>query len=244
MKPLLLAVVVLALGFLAWFGLRGGGDTAPVPVPTQETAAGNAKTGAAAQTDLAPGHPGRSADAQAAVERSAAPVASGAGAATAVKVRGRLVDAGKAARAGVKVEMETWRNPDGIEIDGLVGWPGRGGDRASDTTRADGRFEFVLGPGRNGSIDLPDDELVFAEPPPFVRAGQEDQDLGDLVVVRCSQLGGKVQDERGLPVPGVKVAASLGAFGFGTTSSATTDAEGRFSVGKLRPGTWTLRTAP
>jgi len=243
MKPLLLAVVVLALGFLAWLGLRGGGDTAPVPVPTQETAADNAKTGAAAQTDLAPGHPGRSADAQAAVERSAAPVASGAGAASAVKVRGRLVDAGKAGRAGVKVEMETWRNPDGIEIDGPIGWPGRGGDRASDTTRADGRFEFVLGPGRNGSIDLPDDELVFAAPPPFVRAGQEDQDLGDLVVVRCSQLGGKVQDERGLPVPGVKVAASLGAFGFGTTSSATTDAEGRFSVGKLRPGTWTLRTA-
>lgn len=242
-KPLVVVLFLAALALVAWFAFGGGGDTTPEPTGGAGVGA-PAATGAAERVDLAAN---AAAGASASpVERTAAPTADGAvgGGVTLATVRGRLVDANKAPRAGVPVALDTWKNPEGIE---MTFGARLGGERdpkdPTTTTAADGRFQFPLAADRAGILDVPGDELVLAELPPNVSGRKGDQDLGDIVAVPCARLGGIVQDERGAPVAGVKVSASLDGLAFGMSSSTTTDAAGKFTVGKLRSGTWALRTA-
>ena len=247
-KSLFVVLLLAAIAAAAWFGLRGGDDAAPAPMPTPAAGAAAQQPAAPVQADVARGGVGRTDLVQPGAERTAAPVAEkgAAAAATAsqVTIRGLLVDAAKAPRAGVKLELATFRDLEGIEIDmPMPNDSRREANRSATTTRADGTFEFTLAAGHYAFLELTDDELVFATDPRNIRASKGDQDLGDLVVVGCARLGGVVQDERGQPVADVKVSASLDGLGFGTISTSKTDAAGKFTVGKLRPGSWTLRTA-
>lgn len=247
-KSLFVVLLLAAIAAAAWFGLRGGDDAAPAPVPTPAAGANAQQPAAPVQADVATGGVGRTDLVQPGAERTAAPVAEkgAAAAATAdqVTIRGRLVDAAKAPRAGVKLDLATYRSIEGIEIDMPMPDGGRrAAAKASTTSRADGSFEFPLATNHEGFLELTDDDLVFATDPRNIRASKGNQDLGDLVVVGCARLGGVVQDERGQPVADVKVSASLDGLGFGTMSTSKTDAAGKFTVGKLQPGQWTLRTA-
>jgi hypothetical protein len=247
-KAVAIVCLFAALALAAWFGLRGGGDTGLTP-PTPPTAPAAEKP-AGGGADLASGSVGRETATQPNVERTAVAVADptkASGAAGSVgKVHGRIVDSNKAPRAGVKLEVDSWQNPDGMEIN--MG-PGdnrdRGSARPKVTTAADGTFEFTLAMDRGASLELIDDTLVFANERPYAQGSKGDQDLGDIVAVISARISGVVQDERGQPVANVKVQMQVGTFGFGMGSdhTSTTDAAGRFQIGKLRPGKWTLRTA-
>lgn len=169
------------------------------------------------------------------VERTVVPAADES-APRACRVRGRLVDAGGLPRASVGVRMHSWlATADGVSPDLDA--------ETKATTDREGRFVFEVLPGRNGLVNVDDDELVLVREPPRFEADTGDQDLGDLVAVRTGSLQGVVQDELGRPIAGVGVDAARGAFGFGLTSRTTTAEDGTFSVGKLRSGTWRLRTA-
>lgn len=248
-KSLLLVLLVAAIAVAAWFVLREGSETAPVPVGTAAAGQVGATPGAAEKADLAQAGLAKTDAGQPTVERTAALAAEKGGQAAVrdeVVIRGRLVDANKAPRAGAKVELATFRSIEGIEFN--VAPPvesQRQPNKASTTTRADGTFEFSLKADHYAFLELPG-ELVFADETPDIQGRKGNQDLGDLVAVGCASLAGVVKDERGQPVANVKVSAGVGALGFGgfgTTSLSTSDIEGKFTVGKLRPGKWALRTA-
>ncbi len=247
-KAVAIACLVIALVVAAWFGLRGGSDTglAPDVPPTPPVA--EKPVGAA--SDLAQGAVGRDQAAQPNAERTAVAVADPAKAALAgggvAKVRGRIVDGKKAPRAGVKLAIDSWQNPDGMEFNMGPAVRGEGSQtRPKVSTAADGTFEFTLERDRGASLDLIEQALVFAEVPPYAQASKGDQDLGDIVVVGAASISGVVQDERGQPVANVKVQSQVGelGIGFGGDRTSTTDAAGKFLIGQLRPGKWMLRTA-
>ena len=247
-----LVVPLLALvGLAGYFVLRSGSEPDPAPIPAQHgSGEGGARPAGAA--DLASGtiNPATAPGAATAGsnERLEAPGGVGGAASESVSVRGRLVDRQGAPRAGVVMAMQTWAGLDEIELDGLPPFPAGGRDRDRDdlptcTTRADGTFQIQLAKNRSGQLELRAADLVFAKNEPTVQGKKGDQDLGDITVLRAASVQGLVQDERGLPVAGVKVAMVYGAFGFGTESSSTTKADGAFTLGKLRAGKWSLRTA-
>lgn len=245
-KPLLLVLVVLALAAAAWFGLRGGGDPAPLPGVGPAAAAPKEGPGKAEAAQLANGGAAAKTDLAGPTERTAAPKEDGkAGKVAAdVTIRGRLVDAAKAPRGGLVVELESWQNPDGLEFASPPDLPGvTRGKRPNTTSRADGTFEFRLAGERSGSLDLAGDEFVFGEEGRFFEGKKGDQDLGDLVVLPAGLLAGVVQDRTGKPIAGVKVTVGRGALFLGGDNRSTSDEQGRFRVGKLREGAWTLRTA-
>lgn len=241
----LLAVLAIA-GF---FVLRSGHDADPAPVPAgQGPADGSSKAAvAAAEVANAGFAPTPAAAVANEVGRTAAPVGAAGATSEMASVRGRLVDAQGAPRPGVVLTMSTWSGLDEIELVDLPPMPRRDRDRDSKeptwTTRADGTFQVTIARDRSGSLGLQADDLVFAKGEPVVQGKKGDQDLGDVTVLRAGLVQGIVQDERGQPVGGVKVAVVLGALGLGSTSAATTKADGVFSLGKLRPGKWSLRTA-
>lgn len=247
-----LVVPLLALvGLAGYFVLRSGGEPDPAPLPAGH---GSAESGArpAGAADLASAqlNPATAPAAAAAGsnERLEAPVGTGGAANESVSVRGRLVDRQGAPRAGVVMALQTWAGLDEIELDGLPPFPAGGRDRERDdlptcTSRADGTFQIQLAKNRSGQLELRAADLVFAKSEPVVQGKKGDQDLGDVTVLRAASVQGLVQDERGLPVAGVKVAMVFGALGFGGESSSMTKADGAFTLGKLRAGKWTLRTA-
>lgn len=156
-------------------------------------------------------------------------------------VRGRLVGPDGAARAGILLEARTWPTLDGVDFVDLPVRPAAGREQpATVTSAADGSFRFEFARDRSGALDLAAAEVVFEAPVTNFRGGQGDQDLGALTVLRASVLAGVVQDQNGQPVADVKVAAAVGLIG--GTSESKTAADGTFSIGKLRPGKWTLRT--
>ncbi|HEX5054332.1 MAG TPA: carboxypeptidase-like regulatory domain-containing protein [Planctomycetota bacterium] len=243
----LVALLLLVACVAGWFAFQANGaDVAPTPATRQGVESKPHAAGAAAP---ATGEVDRPADArvsEAGLERTAAPTAdAGKASDGSVTVRGRLVDRSSKPRAGVAVELMSWSIPDGFDDD--IGVPfANGADRAQRpnvTTDADGRFQLALASDRSGALSLPDDDLVFVGEAPRVRGKKGDQDLGEVVVARAGALQGVVHDQNGQPVADVKVSATLGVFAFGSQSTATTAADGTFSVGKLRPGKWTLRTA-
>jgi protocatechuate 3,4-dioxygenase beta subunit len=249
-KALVVLLLVVGLGLVVWLAFARGGDAAPgTPAPgTQPGASAAPSAAATGKADLAKGElagrPAAAAPTGAATERTAAPAAAPVPAADAdvARIRGRIVDGRGQPRAGVKLDLESWAVSGEGEVP-LPPMPGRRDDKPSTTTAADGTFAFALGKDRAGMLDLASADLVFAGEPPTVRGRKGDQDLGDLAALAAATVAGVVQDERGQPVADVRVAATFGGFGLGIESSSKTDAEGRFRVGKLRPGKWGLRTA-
>lgn len=242
-----LAVLVLAVvAAAAWFLFRSAEEVVPVPqahgaaLPAARNETGSASAAVGAGTI---DRPKDTADA-AAPARSAAEI-DAKGAAAPANVRGRLVDAAGKPRSGVALLLSTWEAPDLPGLDDLSLPPpgGSEGKRPGIVTKDDGTFALSIAQGRHGSVDLADADLVFVADPPRFSGNKGDQDLGDVVAVRSGALQGVVRDERGQPVPGVRVTATLGLFAFGTVSESKTDANGAFAVGKLRGGAWTLRTA-
>lgn len=250
-SALVVVLVLLALVGAGAVWLLQGSDPVALPgAQTGEPAAG-AKPVAATPVQ-AEGPRGELAAASAGVDAAAreraalpaAPAASG----ERYFVRGRLVDRLGAPRAGVELQVADWAASD-LEFDvvpaEMVGMrsPDEAKKLPSWRTGADGRFEIPLPRGRDGSLRLVDQELVFAGSPPYLRSKKGDQDLGDLRVLRAAVIAGVVQDAGGAPVADVKVGGGLGDFMFRGDRQATTDAQGRFRLAGLRPGKWLLRTA-
>lgn len=242
-KALSFVLLLATVGIASWFLLRDGdlAPVAPTPAPGASGAASVADPAASkAAAERAAGITGSRDPDRSAV---ASAVAGGTTAAPAI-VRGRLVDSGRAGRAGVGLRLSSWAVPeDGIDMLPPPPPSTRRDDRAEATTKTDGSFELQLGRARQGELDLVGDSLVFVAGAPVVDGRKGDQDLGDIVVVRGGAVRGVVRDAQARPVPDVRVGATEGLLGFGAFSTTTTDASGAFTVGRLRPGTWTLRTA-
>lgn len=245
---LVVLLLAAALAAVAWFALRGGADadlrtSAPTGSAVQPGDAPGPVPAAAAQPVAAPAG---ASTAEVGAQRAAAPVGTladaGSGRAT---IRGRLVDAAGAARGGVELEVHSWPSMEFGEFDVAGAAVGRGGNAPQQrcTTHGDGSFAFPIEPDRSGSLELPGDALVFQSEPPHFRGRGGDQDLGDVVAVPSAILRGVVRDQGGQPVAGVQVALQLGVIGFGGENRSESAADGTFTIGKLRPGTWTLRTA-
>jgi protocatechuate 3,4-dioxygenase beta subunit len=246
MKPqaLLALLLVAALGAAAWFLFDLGGSPAPVDVPGANEAAPthSRDTGTAGIASADVDEQRRDAAESAtptASERTEVHAGGGTDAGR-PRITGRLVDAEGLPRVGVELTVSTWNLRGMIQV--VDDTPGAETDRLDLETDADGRFSFVLEGARSGNFSLKADELVFAERASFEGNGA-DQDLGDLVVVGAATVAGVVQDENGSPVAGVRVSAELGPMGFGSTSTMESRDDGTFLLGKLRPGTWTLRAA-
>ena len=244
MKPqallILLLVAVMAIG--GYFALQHGGQVAPAGLPDASAAQSSVDAGmASAKPESVTGMASQSASqAPVAVDRTAAPDTAPVDAsAEGALLRGRLVDLAGAPRAGVEVSVHVWPGSDGridIRTDAV------GSDRLKQVTSlADGSFQVRVPARCRGTLTLTHSDLVFAKEHHYEMTSGE-QDLGDLLVVRSARLAGIVQDGKGKPVAGVALAAELGALGFGGQNKVDTDEEGKFSITKLAPGTWTLTT--
>lgn len=246
MNPKALVVVaVLLIGCLAaWWFVRSDTEVAPGAGHTPPSATPSAAPAESAKVATGDLHAADAGTAE--PQRTVAAVVPESGNAprSPSTVRGRLVDSHGAPRAGVELSLSSWRTAEGFDP-GELPLDNRGGPKnPTFATRSDGTFSTTIAPERAGQIELRGSDLVFASDPPRVEGAKAEQDLGDLVAVRSGMLQGLVNDEHGRPVPGVKISASLGVLAFGGSGSAAeTDANGAFSIGKLRPGAWLLRTA-
>jgi len=244
-KALVVVAVLLIGGLAAWWFVKNDTEVAP--------GTGNLPGNAAPPTPTAPAESAKAVTGDLHVagasttdpQRTAAAVLADPGKApgTAATIRGRIVDAGGAPRAGVSLSLTKWSVDGGLEIGDLaVPFERAVGEQPSFPTKPDGTFEVAIAADSVGRIDVRDDDLVFANDTPSVDGRKGDQDLGDLKVLRSGMLQGVVRDEHGRPVPDVRVSASLGVLGF-ASSETKTDTNGAFAVGKLRAGAWTVRTA-
>lgn len=237
---LLLSFCAVALVAAGWFFLEQSPATAPQgPAPGNPATADTAKAG---DPSAATGKVAAETAHDAKTERVEAHPDVTPPADDRFVVRGRLVGGDGSPRAGVELQAETWPIDDAFAFEDLPVQPSsaRNGKPVTATTGTDGTFRFEFARDRAGSLSLSAADLVFAEAAPRFRGGQARQDLGDLTVLRASTLGGVVHDQNGQPVADVKVAAAVGLLG--GTSETKTAADGTFTIGKLRPGKWTLRT--
>ena len=247
----LVFVLFAVLGVTCWFLLRGGADVEPGHTAPVETP--NAATTKATPQAMSVERPPAAAEAPG-LHRTAAPSAAGNGGDRGpAMVRGRIVDGSGAPRGSVELVLNSWNRVDGFGDIDIADLPLPGGQprtgregKPTCTTRGDGTFQFPLAADRDARLELDSDHLVFASRVPLIKGSKSDQDLGDLVVAKEGILRGIVQDEHGRPIADVIVnvgVGELGFAGFGALSSTKTGADGAFSLGMLRPGKWTLRTA-
>lgn len=241
-RTLLVLVAVAIVGVVAWLAFgREAPPLAPERMPNAVVPT-LAPTGERADTaNVVVGDAGAVPVPGATIERSAAaPVTPS----TMRRVRGRVVDAVRAPRAGVDLRLRRYENR-GFEVFGDFepAGAGRGENVETVTSAADGTITFLLAREGSGTLGLVPDDLVFEGERPRVPPGNDDVDLGDLVVLRACTVRGVVRDQRGQPVADVKVEAFAGVFAFDGRSSTQTAADGTFTVEPLRPGKWTLRTA-
>lgn len=242
-KGLVVALVLALVAVAAWFTFANDGKEAPPPGPQQPPA-------------QQPQHPAGAAGMAAAdaAERPAAVAANerreidsgaaSAAAATTCSVRGRLVGADGQPRADVELQLQTFALPDDFDVSAVLRRdPGRDGDLPRSRTGVDGRFSFSVAPGRRGRLELVGDELVFGKGEVLLPLVKADLDLGDIEVRAGAVITGLVRDSRGQPVADVKISAARNEMLLGEVSSATSDRDGRFRIGKLRGGRTTLRTA-
>ena len=242
LSQLVVACLLIVSGVVLWFVL--GGDPAPAPAPSgAPPAVGERGPGAdpaeAAKARAASADDGRAAAAGA--ERTEAPELlppEPERESAKAMLRGRLVDREGQPRVGVELAADVWT----MDVVDVSSGSAPGGRRSKATTDDEGRFELHVPKGEQGSFELLDSALVFAESQQF-RGASSDQELDDLLVLRAGRIAGVVQDEHGAPIADVRVEAHLGALGIASQSTTTTAEDGTFSVGRLRPGKWTLRTA-
>jgi hypothetical protein len=244
MNAKLLAVLLAALvaGSL-WFALAP--TAAPTPVAAPIEAIADATPAPAAPVATAQGT-GAATDGGAGAARTAAePVAVAAGAGNAL-VRGRVVDAAGAPRAGVEVVLTTRAAidfDDDFVFEAFARSPAATPDAPRARSGDDGRFAVAIPRDRNGALGLADAGLVFAGNAPRVRGGKGDQDLGDVAVVRAAVVRGRVQNEAGAPLADVRIDADRGLFGPMGRGGVRSGADGTFAVAALAPGALTLRAA-
>jgi hypothetical protein len=233
-----LFLLACCAAWLVWLAVRGA--TAPDPRPVSLRTPPERVEVAAAPEAAGARQRGPTASAQ--PERTALPTSD---AALASIVRGRLIDGSARPRAGIVVQITSWSLPDASDRDDLA-FPSGGRPvtpRPAATTDVHGAFQLPLAVGRSGELSLRGADFAFAAEAPRADGKDGDQDLGDLVVDRAGTLRGVVLDQAGQPVAGVGVTATDGVFPIGTWSSTTTAADGTFTVGNLRAGSWTLRTS-
>ncbi|MCR9244327.1 MAG: carboxypeptidase-like regulatory domain-containing protein [bacterium] len=251
-KSLVVVLLVAGLAAAAWFLFSGGDGPELDPAPTANevvdrsgddpaTGSGNIAPNPASPAAGEPAAGEPEAAAGSAVDREAVAAAEAAGRDATASIRGRLVDLDGNPIQGGKLSRSEVGNPERSEFVGTIN--GRDLPGHELTTDGDGRFRFELARDRTAMLGLPGDDHVFVEQPPMIHGFKGDRDLGDLVVATSAVVTGVVQDEAGNPVADVKVSAGHGLLGFMTSTGAPTDERGRFRVGKLRPGNWTLRTA-
>jgi hypothetical protein len=114
------------------------------------------------------------------------------------------------------------------------------------TTDFDGTFQLKLVKDGVAAIwVLPDDFAIFEKV-----LDQQAGDLGDIRLVQGTRITGQVLTADGKTAPGIHVDAhsgnsnsyaSLHGVGSGITRSATTDAEGRFTMNPLPPGDYRVQ---
>ncbi len=245
-KALVVPFAIL-VGVIAWLALRGGDEPVPQPTPTptqNQPASGDGGTATPALGNAAV-QTTPTVDATASEARLAAAGtadAKGNAASADAVVTGRLVDAAGTPRPGVELSLRVWPDFNGEPIEDLL-TSNDLANRLKTTTRADGRFQFSIARNRNGELGVEVADLVMARNVPSIEGKKGDHDLGDVRALRSGSVAGVVHDDRGQPVPGVKVAVAYGALGFGGVSGSTTKDDGTFTLGKLTGGNWTLRTA-
>jgi protocatechuate 3,4-dioxygenase beta subunit len=240
-RTLLVLAAVAIAGVVAWLAFAR--EAAPLATERMPNAVVPtlAPTGERADAANVVGDAGAVSVPATTIERSAAaPVTPS----TMRRVRGRVVDAVRAPRAGVDLRLRRLEKR-GFEVFGDFDPPGvgRGANVETVTSAADGTLTFLLAREGSGTLGLVPDDLVFEGERPRVPPGNDDVDLGDLVVLRACTVRGVVRDQRGQPVADVRVEAFAGVFAFDGRSSTQTAADGTFTVEPLRPGKWTLRTA-
>lgn len=164
-------------------------------------------------------------------------------------VRGRAVDENDAPLEGVKVRLSAWPRWS-VEHEGppmahdarLHGW--------ELATNALGEFRFAVPPADPEGI-----QALELRPVPFhdlhtVRFGRDglaalqagETDLGTIRLSTTGALSGVVRDTHGNPLAKarVRVASSRGTT---VGREAETDADGRFVIGHVKPGTWGVNCA-
>lgn len=135
----------------------------------------------------------------------------------------------------------------------LVHWcpepPGSGKPRpdeasplASARSDAEGRFSLQIPPAMRGRIALAEDIAALESTPPARAVSEAGLDVGDLVVVRAAVVEGVTVDESGAPVAGVQIAVSRATPRERGQRTVTSDAQGRFRLGGLVPGSYTATT--
>jgi len=230
----------------AWYLLRGAPVEGPAlrdPAATTATEAGSSAPVAPATAEAPAPNATLTAAGPAEAARTLVNTDAGAAGRAACTVSGRLVDLKGAPRADVEVRWRSWKL-DGDLIALSLPFGDRDRDRPQDKVRTDrdGRFLFPLDKGRQGSLQLDLDHYVFQRGEVGFATTNGDAALGDLTVVLPSHLRGVVVDGHGQPVADVMVGVTVGNLGLGTRSESKTDAQGRFDVGALHAGKWTLRT--
>ncbi|GAB4136965.1 MAG: hypothetical protein Fur0037_01830 [Planctomycetota bacterium] len=158
-------------------------------------------------------------------------------------VTGRLIGRAGLPREGVEVELHAFDTAGSLPLLESSVFSRAGGKAPRAVSGADGRFSFLVEKGREGMLSVPDEDLVFGEGRTRFGPLASDLDLGDIEVLAAAVVGGIVRDASGRPVADVKVMAQESVFAFGEHGFAKTDAEGRFRLGKLKPGEHVLRTA-
>lgn len=243
MKPQALIVLLLAavLGVFAYFVLLGGDEIAPVSVPGGPAQSVSEGVADQASVESVEGldHQQDSASEVGLTRTAVKDVAVTSASAGFCQLHGRIVDGTGVPRGGLALSIDTWGMGQDFEIEAM--FSGQNVAHEEVTTATDGTFRARVQANRQGSILLPDVDLVFRERLRFTATAAE-QDLGDLVVIGAARLAGVIQDQDGKPVSGVVVAAALGAVGFDNQSNVTSGEDGSFSVGKLRAGNWLLTT--
>lgn len=150
-------------------------------------------------------------------------------AATAPKLRGRLVDGQGSPRAGVEV----WLAPQDETTRQSIA-----------ETDADGVFEFAMGTEHERALLTlsPSSKLLFEASSTRrmdVTGAARSVDLGDLAVVRASVIAGRVVDDAGQPIEGATVKVREAASLLGTVHGSETEADGSFEFA-LEPCTGRL----
>ena len=243
--PLVALLAIPCLALLAWLLFGGDGD-ATLPANPSTSAPATAKPEQPAAAPVAGQLTAEALQKQAGTdtttaERSEATPATGAASAN-VMVRGRLVDKAGAPRANTALTCQSWPLDGDLVFDMPDPDRVRDGKQPSWTTGADGRFAIPLAANHAGALELLADDVVFVQESPRVSGKQGDQDLGDVKTLRANTLRGVVQDQAGKPVADAKVGASRDVLSFNTNTTKT-GSDGTFTIRKLQPGKWSVRTA-